>query len=365
MAHKLVEKIVMVIPTLELAGAERMMSQLSVGMKKRGIDITVICFFYTDSSISNYLKENGINIIYLNKKRGVDFRIVRKLFIILNDIKPDIVHTHLNTLVYVALPCLFYNIAMVHTVHNIAIKELPILSRNIHKLLYKTKRVVPVAISPVIKETISMYYDLPLNSIPVIYNGTDLSKCYLKKQQSVYVTKIIHIGRFDYQKNHKMLVQVFGDIVKKYSEIKLILCGTGELEEEIRQKVKEMNISDNVIFCGLVDDVFKLLHEADIFILPSLYEGFPITIIEAMGTGIPIIATDVGGVRDIIQDGINGLLCKVEKEDIKNKLEYCIRNYQLRVRLGKNAAANSKKYSLVNMTKEYVELYKRTILKKD
>lgn len=102
----------------------------------------------------------------------------------------------------------------------------------------------------------------------------------------------VHIGRFNYQKNHKFLLDIFAEIVKQRPCAKLLLVGKGELEEDIRTKIEKLNLSGNVIITGVRSDVPAILSAADAFIMPSFFEGMPNTIIEAQATGLPCIISD-------------------------------------------------------------------------
>ena len=101
-----------------------------------------------------------------------------------------------------------------------------------------------------------------------------------------------HIGRFNKQKNHKKIINIFNEIQQERPNSKLILVGKGELESEIRVQIKELKLEDKVIMLGIRNDVNKLLSVFDIFLFPSLYEGMPNTVIEAQANGIPCIVSN-------------------------------------------------------------------------
>ena len=100
------------------------------------------------------------------------------------------------------------------------------------------------------------------------------------------------MGRFDKQKNHNFIIEIFNSLNKIYSNVKLVLVGSGSLEDCIKTKVKNMNLDDKVIFLGNRDDVNNLLQAMDFFVFPSFYEGLPVTLIEAQASGLPIIKSD-------------------------------------------------------------------------
>ncbi len=111
-----------------------------------------------------------------------------------------------------------------------------------------------------------------------------------EKVQNKYI--IGHVGRFEYPKNHKFLIEIFNEILKTNNDSILILVGNGTLLKEIKQKTEELNISENVLFTDNITNVNEILKIFDIFVFPSIYEGFPVTSVEAQAAGLPCILSD-------------------------------------------------------------------------
>lgn len=101
-----------------------------------------------------------------------------------------------------------------------------------------------------------------------------------------------HIGRFSKQKNHKYLIEIFNSLLKKTPNAKLILVGTGELEQDVIKQCEQLGIKENVYFLGVRSDIPAILSAMDVFVFPSLYEGMPNTVIEAQATGLPCVISD-------------------------------------------------------------------------
>ncbi len=123
------------------------------------------------------------------------------------------------------------------------------------------------------------------------YNGQNRNEC---REEFKLKNKFVvgHIGRFSAQKNHDFLLEIFAEIKKKKEDSILLIVGGGELEAEIKQKAKELNVFDNIVFTGVRSDVSKLLSAMDVFVFPSFYEGMPNTVIEAQAEGLPCIISD-------------------------------------------------------------------------
>lgn len=132
----------------------------------------------------------------------------------------------------------------------------------------------------------------------ILRNGIDLEKfkfdeklrCKTRLELGIDDEFVIgHIGRFDYQKNHNFLVDVFNEIHMNNSKSKLLLVGYGELKEKIDKKINELGLREYVVDCGATEDIAKLYNAMDCFVLPSFYEGLPVVGIEAQSTGLPCI----------------------------------------------------------------------------
>lgn len=205
-------------------------------------------------------------------------------------------------------------------------------------------------------------YKLPKDRIPMIYNGLNLEK-YLPKIE--YTAKnnsinILHIGRFEKQKNHIGLIESFKIVHDREPKAVLTLVGTGDLENEIFGLVKELNLEKSVIFAGVQSEVYKFYNQADIFVLPSLWEGMPITLIEAMASGVPIVATKVGGIPDMVEHKQTALLVDIDENKIAQAILDLIENNELREKIGQNAKKKAVEFSSRIMKEEYLKVYRNS-----
>lgn len=135
-------------------------------------------------------------------------------------------------------------------------------------------------------------------------------------------TVLLCVGEFSVRKNQAMLLRAFSGIVQEKSPVKLLFAGDGKLLTECKRLAKKLEIEDNVIFCGHVDEVSNLYCVADIVVSASLSEGLPFNILEALHYGIPVVASSVRGHVDLIENNVNGLLFDVDNE---LQLEACLR----------------------------------------
>lgn len=353
-------KIFQIIPNLILGGAEIMVENLANALDKDKFDISIVSLYDYSSTITERLDNKNIQIYYLGKKKGFDVKIIYKLYKLFKREKPDVIHTHLYAMPYTTIAAILSNVPKrIHTIHSIASKEVGILKRRINYFFYKFCNVTPVSISPTVRDSVIEEYKLLENQVPMIYNGIDFKKCipidtYVRENCNL---SIIHVGSFKEAKNHLDLIESFIIVREKNQNVILKLIGVGDLEKIIKQRVKEAGLEDCVEFLGSKSDVFPYLSKADIFILPSLWEGMPLSLIEAMGTGLPILATCVGGIPDVIQNNVSGLLVNTDKHEIARAILKLIDDCRLRERIGRVAKLESQRFSSQEMARNYEQLY--------
>lgn len=355
-------KILQVIPYFCFGGAEIMCENLILAQKELGHQVIAVSLYDDRTPIAARLEEAGVKIRYLDKKLGLDVSMVPKLTKIMKEEKPDVVHTHLDVIKYAVLAAKLAGVkTCVHTVHSVAHKEAEgRLQKIINGTYYRLGLSVPVALSNEIQESIEDFYGIDDDKIPVIRNGIDLSRCTPKGNYSLEEAfTIVHVGRFDVPKNHGGMLRAFRKFHDRNPQARLRLVGDGDLRPQMEELAKELEITQWSEFCGMQKNVHPYLQSADIFTLPSVYEGNPMTIIEAMGTGLPIAASRVGGIPDMLEEGEDALLFPPEEEAICAAWQRLLEDTQLRERLGRKARENSVKFSAEHMAREYCRLYER------
>ena len=150
---------------------------------------------------------------------------------------------------------------------------------------------------------------------------------------------------------------IFFSVLKLGYDISLKLIGEGPLENKIRELVEQKELQNAVIFVGVTDKINQYMNECDLFILPSIYEGMPMTLLEAMASALPIVSTNVGGIPTVLRDGENALLSEPKTSQIVENIVKMIKSEEKRKEYGENAYKDSTKYSVINMTEQYLEIY--------
>jgi glycosyltransferase involved in cell wall biosynthesis len=198
--------------------------------------------------------------------------------------------------------------------------------------------------------TIKEYYDsfLPVGKdfVKVVFNGVeeipdnieafDYSK-YLPKEEKNPVI-ILSTGRLARQKGFKFLIDAAKKIIDSHPNVYFFLAGQGKLETYLKNQIQIAGIEKNFILLGFFDDIHPLLKTADIFVFPSLYEGMPNSILEAMAHGLPVISTNVNGVKELISEGINGYTVEPgTSTTIYKALDHLLNNRENIKEIGENA----------------------------
>jgi glycosyltransferase involved in cell wall biosynthesis len=168
---------------------------------------------------------------------------------------------------------------------------------------------------------------------------------------------ILSVGRLTYQKGHEFLVQAMFTVVGRFPNAKAGICGDGPLRSQLETQIIDTGLSNHMKLLGAWEDISPLLASADIFVLPSRWEGLSRALMEAMAAGLPVIAAEVDGIKDLVTDGVNGLL--VASEDARmlgNSILQLIADAEMRKKLGAAGQAHVlKTHSVDDMCRKYYD----------
>lgn len=352
-------KVAIILPSFDIGGTENMVANLVKYIDKNKFEILVISLFYPKGTyIQKNIEDTGVNIFYAMKGKIPIWRVFFKVYRVLCKFNPDLIHSNMYAFAF-AVPYLFlHKIILLHTIHNKPKNEFKDKYKKVISFLYKIQKAIPVAISDIVqKEMVDLYPQL--NKIEKVYNPVETEKYYTKREiKTTEKITFINVARFMRQKNHILLLEAFAQAKKELPSISLMLVGDGELREELEQKAKELGIEASVIFTGQVKNVSDYLAKADVFVLSSDYEGLPLSCLEAMASGLPVIATDVGGLRDIVTN--NGVLVAAgDKNALAEQMTEMALDHKRRFQMGIYSIQNVKKYDSSKFVKKYEHLYYR------
>lgn len=283
-------RVLEVLATLKRAGAERVAVTLAEGLDPAQFETGIVSLY--DAFPEGF--RPGVPTHYLGKRPGLDPRMVPRLAALMRKLRPHIVHTHSYVLRY-AWPARILSGGgpIVHTIHNLADRELDRFGRGLHSAAIR-RGVRSVAISQEVARSFrELYHAEPCAIIP---NGADLPPSHTDWRSANGFGPgdllIVSVARLDAQKNPLLLIDAFTRAFADDPRCHLLLAGGGPLSRE----------APRVHYLGVRTDIPDLLAAADIFALASDYEGLPVAVIEAMAAGLPIVATAVGGIPELIDE---------------------------------------------------------------
>lgn len=295
-------KVLQITPSFGVGGAEKLVLEYLLNYNKENIEMRAVSLYGSSNSLyDNIIKEKNLDVMYLDKKPGLDTSMLKKINMAIDEYKPDIIHSHLHVMKYLIYAINKHkNIKCFHTIHSEPAKDAKYFDKFFNKLAFQKYSVTPIALSEKLAEYNNKYYKIA--NTKVVNNGVNLDS-FVKDEKKRKDTRqalgisedtfvIGHIGRFDKFKNQEFLVRVADKILQDRGNIKLLLIGDGELRKHIEEIVDRMNLKNNVYFLGARSDIPSLLNAMDVFVFPSLYEGFPITLIEAQAAGVRCVISD-------------------------------------------------------------------------
>lgn len=352
-------KVAIVLPYFGPGGAEKMVSQLASGMDNALFVTEVFCIYGKPQGnhLEQSLHDKGIRIHYIGKQKGFSISAIAKLFRALDRYSPDVVHTHLYACVYTALWPVIRRKPFLHTFHTLPeVENRRPVRRLMTNYLIRNGKMTPVAISEGNQKMVADFYHIPADRVPVVYNPVNV-KCFSGKDRLFDgIFRFITVGRLSAVKNQQMMLRAFAAFLAKGYEAKLMILGKGEEEANLKALSAELGIHDRVEFAGYVSNVEDYLVRADVFLLSSHYEAQPLSVLEAMAAGLPVISTDVGGVGDIVTD--NGILIPADDAGaMAQAMEKLYTQSALRKKMAACAVEQVQRFDLSNTVAGYERLY--------
>ncbi len=200
---------------------------------------------------------------------------------------------------------------------------------------------------------------IPKKKIRVVYNGIEIEGVGLKQViRGLLKFKgklVVSPGRLVPWKGFEALIRVHAELKKKFSDLTLLIIGTGPLQEQLETCAAELGVADSVIFTGNIERpvALRYMRAADVFVLNTRYEGFSHVLLEASSVGVPIVTTRVGGNPELIEDNVNGYLVKPDDvEALTHRIGKLLESSETRLRLAGNAKKRLEKFSIASMVDE-------------
>ncbi len=359
------------IETSGPGGAENMLIRIALGLDKEKYE-SVTCLL-KDGWLRSKLVENNVETIIIPQKRCLEIRWLIQAIKYIRKNNINILHTHEFAMnVNASLLSMLINIPCVTTVHG----KNYYTEKWYRKIAYKFVSMCSymVAVSGDIKEYLMDQLSLSEDNVHIVINGintddyvhSDIIRKTTRESLGINNQNVLigAIGNLYVVKGHIYLVEAAALVCSKYPETMFIIAGRGEQQSRLEGKINELGLHENIKLLGFREDIPELLNALDIYVMSSLSEGTPLSILEAMASGVPIVSTNVGGIPRLIKAGDNGILVDaMNPVQLANALIDFIEHKEKAAAMARQANELVKTaYSMEKMLSEYDNIYKSLLV---
>ncbi|MFO7680217.1 MAG: glycosyltransferase [Chloroflexota bacterium] len=310
-------RILQLVSSLTIGGAEQIVLSLAERVDPHRFE-THVCSLSVigDNSLQPEFERLNIPLLPLNARRFYDPAVLRAVYQYARQQQIDLIHTHLTDADVVGrLVGRALRIPVLSTMHNMPHNYVR-QRRDRYWLERFTARYLTthlVGVSPRIRALYISQWRIPHGRISAIYNSVRMEP-FLAVPAGVPQTRwypgpvITNVARLNPQKAQCLLLEAAPSVLQRYPQATFLLVGKGHLEQDLRQQAQALGISQHVVFTGVRHDIPDILAQTDLFVLPSRWEGLPLSAIEAMAAARAVLVTDVGGNSELVESGRSGLV---------------------------------------------------------
>jgi glycosyltransferase involved in cell wall biosynthesis len=357
-----------VVYALAIGGSETLARRLAIGLTRRRYACSLYAV-HDDGPLADLLRADGIPCRAFSRKGKWDLRPLVRLVQQFRADGTKVVHTHhLGQLLYGGLAARWAGCRVIHTEHEYYTLRRPRAQQLLRVLTRLADRVTAVA-EPVrgfLEDTVG----LPASKLITIQNGVEVHRYeaaipHDREEWDLKNSDVIIgcVGRLSPEKGHAVLLRAFRKVISRHPLARLALIGDGEERERLQHLAAELRIGNLVRFLGLRADVPEVLAACDLFTLPSIQEGFPMVILEALAAGKAVIASEVGAIPDVIRHGATGMLVPPGDADaLADALCLLIEDEGARQRLGQSGRELVREaYDFERTVGQYDDLYQSVL----
>lgn len=361
-------KVLHIVKSLGRGGAEILLLETLKKHNQNKFEFYFIYFLPWKNQLLKDLETNGGKVFNFSSKNN--FQLVLKTFSIVKFVRKNniqIIHCHLPWAGIIGrLVGRLTKIPIVYSEHNKQERYHP-LTKLVNKLTYNWQQLV-LAVSKDVQVSIQQNIH-PTTNVKVVFNGVDTDSFVQNIEDRKSLRTALKIDEntillgnvcvFRKQKRLQTWVNLFEEVNKKNKNTLGILVGAGVLVDEIKAYITSKNLQDRILLVGLQTDVKQYLNIIDIFISTSEFEGLPIALLEAMSMQCAVAVTNAGGVKEVVENGVNGFLVDIESaETLASPISQLIENSDLRKKISIKARQSViKKFSVIETTKQIEQCY--------
>ena len=362
--------VMQLVYSLQMGGSEKVAFDISAHLDPEVFDPSM-CALDLGGSLVAELDKAHIPYHVLHRQ-GLEAGVFHRLYRLITERAVDVVHTHHFTqLFHAALPARLAGARIVHTEHEFfSYTQTPLPRRMIRPLAHLCDALTVVG--PEVRDYFVRTVGMPRDRLTIVPNGVDVGlfdydRDVARRELGLNPDAIVlgTIGRLEPEKDQRTLLDVFRTMAAAHPQARLMIAGDGSLAADLRSHAERIGVADRTLFLGYRRDVARLLAAIDIFALTSIREGLPISLIEAMAARCPVIASDIGSVRDLVKDGENGVVVAARNAaGFSDAVERLIGAPDLRRTLadaGRRTVEQS--FSLAAVIRSYEDLYRSAVMK--
>lgn len=351
-------------------GMESVFQVLLKRLRRRGYDaFPVYCNTdYENAKNVRFEEEKEIKLSILRTRNKIPrlrsiksfFSSLRSIYNVIDKLNPKIVNCHFVdfTSIYFVILKPIFKYKIVLTCHGSDVVQPSSLDRASALLTFRAADRV-IGVSSYLLKKAECFAPVKEKST-VIYNGIDLKFWLNTTNRSASPPVIVSVGSLVSVKGHDILIDAFKDVQSHLPGSELLLVGSGSMEESLRKQVASLDLTGNVTFTGWLErrEIRQIHERANVFVLPSRSEGLGIALLEAMAAGLPCVATNVGGIPEVINDSTTGTLVPPnDSEALRDALLEILTDREWASRLAKNARQRSKAFSWERALDRYEEVF--------
>jgi glycosyltransferase involved in cell wall biosynthesis len=319
------KRIVHITFNMEIGGAEQVIYNLIEHTDPSKYEVSILCLEQPVGAFGKQLQAKGYEVTAFSRNPGLDFSLIKSIREHIRLHKIDVLHCHQYTPYFYGLMGAFLTrCRVIFTEHGRFYPDIRKLKRVLINPVLSLFTDEITAISAATGDALVRFENFPKDKIKVVYNGIDDSRYLIQQDQNIKKSLGISeksyilgtVARLDSIKNQKMMIRSLNIVRHKYPEIFLIIVGDGPERKNLEQFTEELGLSSHVIFTGFREDTHRFYKIMNMFLLTSFSEGTAMTLLEAMATGLPCIATDVGGNPEIVKDDETGFLIPSDNETV-------------------------------------------------
>jgi len=360
-----------VLHAMSVGGAEVLAQQFA--QVSSGVVRTVFACLDDLGELGEQLRASGVTVEVLGRRPGFDWRLTRRLRRFYKDHDVSVVHAHqYGPFFYAAMARLpGRQPPIIFTEHGRDYPDYRRPKRVLANRFLLSRHDRVVAVGEQVKQALITNEGIAKDRIEVIYNGIPLQHFAAaapdKRQQARAALgladgtfAIVQVARLNPLKDHQTAIAMMSRLVRQHPDARLLLVGEGEQRQAIETTIRQTQLDQVITLYGNRSDVISFLQAADAFLLTSVSEGIPLTLIEAMAAGVPCVATRVGGIPEVIVDGQSGLLAAAGAADnLADSLSRLIRDRRYRHELAQQGQARAHaKFGHTAMHARYHSLYR-------